>query len=175
MTCPAMLCLRRLLSAPIPLLLAACASAPPSPPPRPQPAYDVVAQIRAAGHRDDSAVEVTPVRDPAVQDLVEGARADESARRYPQAAAKLDQALSHAPDAPDILQDRAEVAVRLHDYAQAEQLARRSYAHGPKLGALCARNWQTVLEMRKLAEDAAGTASARKALSGCHVDGVIRM
>ncbi|HET7299942.1 MAG TPA: tetratricopeptide repeat protein, partial [Oleiagrimonas sp.] len=78
-------------------------------------------------------------------------------------------------DAPDLLQDRAELAIRLGNYAKAEQLARRSYALGPKLGSLCARNWQTVLEMRRIADDAAGVQRARKALGECAKQGPVRM
>lgn len=53
-----------------------------------------------------------------------------------------------APDSPDLLQDRAEVAVRLKNFSDAEKLARQSWSLGPKLGTLCARNWQTMVEVR---------------------------
>lgn len=157
------------------LLLAAC-SPPGAPAPQAsRPSYDVVAAIRAAGQQDKSAIEVAPLRDPAVQHLVDAAHAAEAARNYKDAAGKLDQALKLAPHSPDLLQDRAELAVRLGDYADAERLARESFATGPKLGSLCARNWQTVVEMRKLAGDQASVASARHALAQCQVDGPVRM
>lgn len=157
------------------LVLAAC-SQPGAPAPQgSRPSYDVVAAIRAAGQQDKSAIEVAPLRDPSVQHLVDAAHADAVARRYQDAADKLDQALKLSPHAPDLLQDRAELAVRLHDYAGAERLARESFAVGPKLGSLCARNWQTVIEMRKLASDDASVASARHALAQCQVDGPVRM
>lgn len=157
------------------LLLAAC-SQPGAPAPQAsRPSYDMVAAIRAAGQQDKSAIEVAPLRDPAVQYLIDAAHADEAARDYKGAADKLDQALKLSPQAPDLLQDRAELAVRLDDYAGAERLARQSFAAGPKLGSLCARNWQTVIEMRKLAGDEASVASARHALAQCQVDGPVRM
>jgi tetratricopeptide (TPR) repeat protein len=156
-------------------LLAAC-SQPSAPAPRAsKPAYDVVAVIRAAGQQDRSSIEVAPLRDPAVQHLLDAAHADEAARRYRDAADKLDQAVKQSPQSPDLLQDRAELAVRLGDYAAAERMARRSFAMGPKLGSLCARNWQTVIEMRKIAGDAASVASAKKSLAQCHVAGPVRM
>jgi tetratricopeptide (TPR) repeat protein len=156
-------------------LLCAC-SQPSAPAPRAsRPSYDVVAAIRAAGAHDKSAIEVAPLRDPAVQGLIDAAHADEVARRYQAAADKLDQALKLSPQSPDVLQDRAEVAVRLGDYAGAERMARRSFAMGPKLGSLCARNWQTVVEMRKISGDAASVASAKQSLAQCQVDGPTRM
>ncbi|RAP58566.1 tetratricopeptide repeat protein [Oleiagrimonas sp. MCCC 1A03011] len=154
-------------------LLAACASAPPAPPP-PSP-QAIVASIQAAGRHDDSALRVTPLRDAGTEALVDQAHKDAASGQYPAAAAQLDKALQDEPHAPDILQDRAEIAVRLQHYAHAEQLAQASWNYGPKLGALCARNWQTVLEMRRLARDSAGVASARQHRDACRVKGVVRM
>ena len=159
------------------LALAACTQ--PSPPSNqstkaPAPTYDIVAQIRAAGERDKSAIEVAPLRDPGVTGLQDGASADERAQQYDAAGAKLDSALKIAGDAPDLLQDRAEIAVRLNDNATAERLAHRSYDIGPKLGSLCARNWQTVVEMRTQANDTAGAAAAKQEVAKCHVAGATR-
>ena len=143
--------------------------APPAPPPAPaKPSYDLVAAIRAAGRAESSVINVTPLRDPGVTALANAAAADDAAGRYQDEAAKLDQALKLSPDAPDLLQARAEAAVRLKDYAQAEQLAHRSWELGPRLGPLCARNWQTIVEMRLQANDNAGAAAARKMLKTCH-------
>ena len=147
---------------------------PPTPARPPRPNYDLVASIRAAGEREKSIIDVTPLRDPAVPILQEGARADERAGRYPDAAAKLDQALKLSPESPDLLQDRAEIAVRLRNFPMAEKLAHQSWSLGPKLGPLCARNWQTVVEMRLQADDSAGAASARKWVQTCHKAGINR-
>lgn len=136
---------------------------------------DLVAKIHAAGSKDDSVIRVEPLRKPGVKPLLERVRAQEAAHDYRAAAATLDKALALSPEAPDLLQDRAELAVRLGDYAKAEQLARKSYALGPKLGGLCARNWQTVLEMRRLAKDSASVQSARKMLDNCAKAGPVRM
>ncbi len=138
-------------------------------------ADSLVAAIEAAGARDDSVVHVAPLRDPAVKKLLQQARYQEAARHYQAAAGILDQALKISPKAPDILQQRAELAVRLGDYKQAEQLARRSFHLGPKVGSLCARNGQTVLEMRQIADDPAGVQAARKQLAQCEEAGPVRM
>lgn len=159
------------------LLLVAC-SEPSGPSPQatkpPRPAYDLVAAIRAAGDREKSVIDVTPLRDPGVTALQQSALADERAGKYQDAADKLDQAIKLSPSSPDLLQDRAEAAVYLKDYAHAEKLARQSFDTGSKMGSLCARNWQTIAEMRLQADDEAGAAAARKALGQCHVAGVER-
>ena len=138
------------------------------------PSYDLVAAIRTAGAQDDSVIDVQPLRDPGVAALVESAHQDEQAGKYADAAAKLDQSLKISPDAPDLLQDRAEIAVRLKDFAGAERLAHQSWSVGPKLGPLCARNWQTIVEMRLQAHDKVGAATARTQVQDCRKAGIHR-
>ncbi len=157
------------------LLLAACAQPSAPAPQSMHSGADLVAAIRSAGGRDASIIQVHPLRKPGVKRLLAQAHRQESAHQFKQAAATLDQALRISPEAPDLLQDRAELAVRLGDYAQAEKLARHSYRAGPKLGSLCARNWQTVVEMRRIAKDAAGMQAARKELARCEESGPVRM
>lgn len=153
-------------------LVAACSQPAPPQATRPtQPTYDIVAQIRAAGEREKSAIEVAPLRDPGVQGLEKSAMADERAGKYDDADAKLVQALKLAPEAPELIQDRAEVAVRKQDYASAEKLAKQSFEMGPKSGSLCARNWQTIYEMRMVANDQGGAMAARSELGKCHIAG----
>jgi hypothetical protein len=138
------------------------------------PDHDMIGAIRAAGDREKSVIDVNPLRDPGVATLQDMAKTDEQAGRYADAAGKLDQALKLKPDSPDMLQDRAEIAIRLKDFASAEKLARQSWSLGPKLGPLCARNWQTIVEMRLQAGDAAGADAARKGVQACHKAGVSR-
>jgi hypothetical protein len=164
---------RLALGACLALLLGACASAPPAPPPPDVPA--MVAAIRAAGQREASALEVTPLRDAGVRHLVRQASQARANGHYQRAASLIDQALALAPGAPDLLQARAVLAIYLHHYARAEQLARASWQRGPRLGSLCARNWQTVMEMRYVARDEAGIAMARKRRDACRVKPVVRM
>ncbi len=139
-----------------------------------RPDYDMVAAIRAAGRNDDSVVQVQPVRDARTRAFLHTIHAEERAGEYEKAAHALDAALKLAPHAPDLLQDRAEMAVRLQHWDRAVKLAMRSWTLGPKVGSLCARNWQTVVEMRKLHGNAAGAASARKQEAKCRVAGVKR-
>jgi predicted Zn-dependent protease len=138
------------------------------------PGYDLVAAIRAAGDREKSIIDVNPLREPGVTALQDAAQRDEQTGKYADAAAKLDQAIRLSPDSPDLLQERAEIAVRLHDFGAAEKLAHQSWSLGPKLGPLCARNWQTVVEMRLQASDVAGAQTARKWVQECHKAGIPR-
>lgn len=138
------------------------------------PTYDMVAAIRAAGAREKSVIDVTPLSDPAVTALQVAARHDELAGQYGAAAHTLDQALKLAPDSPDLLQYRAEIAVRLKDFSDAEKLAHESWSLGPKLGPLCARNWQTIVEMRLAQRDKAGAAAAQRLVQACHKPGIQR-
>jgi tetratricopeptide (TPR) repeat protein len=156
--------------------LGACSLFQPQPtvPPKPAytpPTYDLVASIRAAGAREKSVIDVNPLRDAGVATLQDAAKSDEQAGRYADAAGKLDQALKLSPNSPDLLQDRAEIAVRMKDYPLAEKLAHQSWSLGPKLGPLCARNWQTVVEMRLQQNDQAGAETARKWVQQCHKPG----
>ncbi|HEX7370203.1 MAG TPA: tetratricopeptide repeat protein [Rhodanobacteraceae bacterium] len=158
------------------LLLAGC-----SHPPQPSMTTSklspttMVEAIRAAHTRDKSVVQVTPLRDPAVDGYLDGARADEGQGKYQAALDKLNDALRISPDAPDVLQFRAEIEILLHDYPAAEADARHSYALGAKVGGLCASNWQTVLEIAESKNDQAGVAAARKQRDECHEAGPIRM
>lgn len=157
------------------ILLSACAPAEAPVAARPSvPSYDLVGSIRAAGAREKSVIDVAPLRDPGVAALQDAAHSDERAGRYRDAAAKLDTALRLSPDSPDLLQDRAEIAVRLRDFVTAERLAQQSWSIGPKLGPLCARNWQTVVEVRLQAGDLAGATAARKDVQACHKEGIPR-
>ncbi len=135
---------------------------------------DMIGAIHAAGDREKSVIDVNPLRDPGVSTLQDAAKNDEQAGRYADAAVKLDQALKLSPDSPDLLQDRAEIAIRLKDFAGAEEFAQQSWSLGPKLGPLCARNWQTIVEMRLQAGNEAGADTARKWVQQCHKAGVPR-
>ena len=140
----------------------------------PVPDYDLVAAIRAAGERETSVIAVNPLRDPGVTALQDTATREERAGHYAAATTALDQALKLSPDSPDLLQQRAELAVRQKDFAAAEKYAHQSWSLGPKLGPLCARNWQTIVELRLQARDQAGAETARKWVQQCHKAGIPR-
>lgn len=161
------------------MLTGAFAACSPSPVPPPKlsghsPTAMVVA-IRAAGERDRSVVQVMPLRDPAVEGHLQRAHAAVQAAQYKAALQDIDAALKLSPDAPDVLQFRAEVEILLEDFPAAERDARRSFELGPKVGGLCASNWQTVLEIAESREDVAAAGAARTARDACHKAGPVRL
>lgn len=158
------------------ILLAACSN-----PPLPPPASDrtsptaMVEAIRAAGANDKSVVQIAPLRDPAVDGFLDQAHAAENAGKYQDALDKVDAALKLSPDAPDILQFRAEVEILMRNYPAADADARRSFALGPKVGGLCASNWQTVQEVAEADNRQGEVATANTARDKCHKAGPVRM
>jgi tetratricopeptide (TPR) repeat protein len=161
------------------LALAGCTQPPPAPAVKPAAvAVDPVAAvraIRAAGEGLDSAVQVQPLRDPAIDGFLGKAHTAEAAKDYAAAIAAASSALKLAPDAPDILQYVAELEIARGNWLPAEQTAIRSFTLGPKVGSLCARNWQTVVEARTALADSATVAQARQRLKECRVAPRLRM
>lgn len=154
-------------------LLSACASTPPS---VPGPAAltsstpeQMVAEVRASAGDGEGELAVQPLRDARVEDLRQTAARLETQTHYADTAKALDAALAIVPDDPALLQERAEAALLLRDYATAEKLASRAYALGSQVGPLCRRHWATVRQTRLVAGDAAGAASAQRQVEGCKV------
>lgn len=156
-------------------VLAACAGTGGTVAAAPDPATEaMVAQVRAAAGRDDTELAVQPLRDPMVEDLREQAQALEQQRRYPEAVAALEQALQLVPDDPALLQERAEAAVLVGDFATAARLAKRAWDLGAKVGPLCRRHWETLRQLRLAGGDAPGVVSAQVQRETCTVAGPAR-
>lgn len=160
------------------IAIAGCAHTGPESPdgavPAAQPAA-ALAAIRAAGDSLDSAVQVQPLRESGIEGALARARAAEEAARPDEAVAQCEQALALEPTAPDILQYRAELAILQGRWIEAERYALDSFEHGPRVGNLCARNWQTVVEARTALDDEPTAAQARKRLAQCRVAPRVRM
>jgi hypothetical protein len=129
---------------------------------------DMLAQVRASG-RMGNELDVQPWRDPQVEDLRAAATAAESRGDNAAADKALQHALQLSPDEPELLQWRAELALLRRDWAQAEQLAARSFDKGPKLGGLCRRSWSTIRFAREARADAANAAIAQQRIATCAV------
>ena len=151
-------------------ILTAC-SQPPAPPTavvKPNTST-AISNIRTAGNQFDSSVEVHPLRDPAVDGLLDQSRKLEAQQQPAQALDPVARALKIAPNSPDILQYQAELFVETGDWKRAVDSAQKSYDLGPKVGALCARNLQTLIEAGNVAGDANAVAAAKEKLSSCRV------
>lgn len=137
-------------------------------PERAEPAR-IVATVRATAGSGEGELSVQPLRDPMVEDLRQQAVELEKQGDYAAAAAALDQALAITPDDPAVLQERAEVALLLEDFAGAEQRARRAFEIGSQVGPLCRRHWAAIRAARYAASDGAGAAEANRHLGECKV------
>lgn len=160
------------------LALAACSPPPDEPPATtkaPPPARDLVAEVRAQGADAPDSLEVQPLRDPMVEDLLAATSRHERARQFDEADAAIARALALVPNDPALLQHRAEIALARAEYDLAEQLANSSYEKGPKLGGLCRRNWATIRLAREMRGQAAGAATAGTQAQRCTVEPPVRM
>lgn len=149
------------------LLLAACAGPPPAAPeptqyPVSQP--EVQERVRDPASREAQGVQVYPVQNPAVKQLIGNAREAEAAGRYDDAAVSIERALRIHPRDPELLQLMAEILLQKQDYAQALNFATRPYDAGPRVGELCSRNWRTMgVAHERLGDNAAARRANQRA------------
>jgi tetratricopeptide (TPR) repeat protein len=148
------------------LLLGACAGWTPPPPAAEEP-EEVEARVREPARQDSAGVQVFPLQNPAVKELIADASAAEAAGDYGQAAALLERALRIQPRDPELLQSMAEVRLQMKDYEQALSFAVQSYDSGPRVGELCSRNWRTIGVARERLGDHAGSAQAEERATRC--------
>ncbi len=112
-------------------------------------------------------MQVFPLQNPAVKELLAQSSASESAGDYDQAAILLERALRIHPRDPQILQQMAEVQLRKKDYEQALTFAVRSYDTGPRVGEICSRNWRTISVARGHLDDNEGSIEAEQKATQC--------
>lgn len=145
------------------LALSACAT-------NPRPAGDereVETRVREPARQDSEGVQVFPLQNPAVKELLAEAAQAEDRGDFDQAAVLLERALRIQPRDPEILQHMAEVQLRKKDYEQALTFAVRSYDIGPRVGEICSRNWRTISVARGHLGDNNGSAQAENRASAC--------
>ena len=149
------------------LLLGGCAGwSPPAEAPSGEP-EEVESRVREPARQDSAGVQVFPLQNPAVKELLADASAAESAGDYGQAAVLLERALRIQPRDPEILQNMAEVQLQVKDYEQALNFAVRSYDTGPRVGEICSRNWRTIGVARERLGDANGAREAKQRAADC--------
>ena len=147
------------------VLLSACASTKPGP--ETWPDSEVESRVREPAKEDSEGVQVFPLQNPAVKELLADAGTAESAGDYGQAATLLERALRIQPRDPEILQNLAEVQLQIKDYEQALNFATRSYDIGPRVGEICSRNWRTISVSREHLGDHAGSVQAEQKATVC--------
>jgi len=123
--------------------------------------------VRVPASQDSAGVQVFPLQNPAVKELLADASSAESVGDYGTAAVLLERALRIEPRDPEILQSMAEVQLQNGDYEQALNFAVRSYDSGPRVGEICSRNWRTIGVARERLGDRSGSAEAVERASRC--------
>ena len=153
------------------LLLAGCAAktAPPGAP-ESAPVEDRTVQekVREPAQRDRGGVQVFPLQNPAVKELLAQASKEESSGDYQAAAVSIERALRIQPRDPELLQQMAEIQLQKKDYQQALNFASRSYDSGPRVGELCSRNWRTMSVAQEALGDSRSAALANVRAGECN-------
>jgi tetratricopeptide (TPR) repeat protein len=125
------------------------------------------AGVQTPSSQGSNGVQVFPLQNPAVKDLLADAGSAESVGDYGKAVVFLERALRIEPRDPEILQSMAEVQLKNRDYEQALNFAVRSYDSGPRVGEICSRNWRTIAASREQLGDRAGSVEAAQRASAC--------
>jgi len=149
----------------ISLLLGGCASTAPGPDGRGD--NEVDSRVREPAKQDSEGVQVFPLQNPAVKELLADAGTAESNGDFGQATTLLERALRIQPRDPEILQSMAEIQLQIKDYNQALSFATRSYDLGPRVGEICSRNWRTISVSREHLGDHGGSVEAASKARQC--------
>jgi tetratricopeptide (TPR) repeat protein len=135
--------------------------------PAPGGGAEVDSRVREPARQDSAGVQVFPLQNPAVRELIADAGTAESGGDYDRAAILLERALRIQPNDPEILQGLAEVHLHKRDYEQALGFATRSYDIGPRVGEICSRNWRTISVAQEYLGDHRGSVEAERRAASC--------
>lgn len=163
------------------LALSACRSTPPvSEVPVPQPEaegpglVERIARVRQQAGVEEH-LEVTPWRDPQVEDFRTTAREREAVGNFPAAARAIEIALEQVPGDPELLQWLAELLFLQGRLEEAIVQAGRSFEIGPRIGSLCRRNWGLLREAYLELDYPDGVAIAEQRYPQCSSPVPVRM
>lgn len=99
--------------------------------------------------RDDSILDVAPLRDNNALDWLGKARAAFADMRYADSRRATHEGLTLSPDDPELLQLLAELDLLAGDWKTASLGAYRAWQHSAKVGPLCRRQWATIALARR--------------------------
>jgi len=144
--------------------LAACAWQPPVDEP------GAAERVRAPAADESRGLQVYPLQNPAVAELMAAAEQAERDNDLARAASLLERALRIEPRDPNVLQHLAEIQLSRGNWEQAESHASRSFDLGPRVGELCQRNWRTIALARERLDRFEAAYRAREQLQDCQVE-----
>ncbi len=147
------------------VMLIACSSQ--QPVPIQERSVDIEQQVRQPAEVEGAGLQVRPLQNPGVRELVSQADQAEQNNNLEQAGIFLERALRIQTRDPELLQRIAEIKLQQSSYEQALNYASRSYDVGPKVGELCSRNWRTIGVSREFLDDIAGAEEARQRSITC--------
>ncbi|MEM9532012.1 MAG: hypothetical protein AAGA23_13960 [Pseudomonadota bacterium] len=138
---------------------------------RPAPIEDrsLAREVRAEAAATTGVVEVFPLGGGEDAALLEQARAAEAQGALEQASILVSQALEIAPEDAGHWQYLAEIELEQGQYQAAIDHAHHSYALGPQVGQLCARNWLTVERANRALNNEPAAASAADRAQRCAI------
>lgn len=147
------------------MVLGACAS---NTRPAPVEERDIVSErVREPARQQSEGVQVRPLQNPAVQELLSEARDAQQLGEFERAEGVLERALRVSPRDPELLQEMAEVQLEQRNFEQGMNFAIRSFEVGPRVGELCARNWRTIAVAREYMGNGAGSQEAERRADEC--------
>ncbi|MEZ5442289.1 MAG: tetratricopeptide repeat protein [Lysobacterales bacterium] len=133
-----------------------------------QPAVLPDADAVAAEARDGGpTLEVAPLENPAVAQLVEQAEQQRLAGQLDSASSVLERALRVEPDNPRLWQRLAEIRLEQGAYLEAEEMAMRSLGLSARVGEWCRRNWLTLKATRLALGDTPQAERAAEQAQAC--------
>lgn len=126
-------------------------------------------QIRDSAEENGSLIEIYPLPDPAVRVMLDKALEYEKQGKLDWALKQTERALVLEPGSPVILQYMAELKLDKGRWGEALNLAHQSWSKGPKVGALCSRNWQTIARSAEHLNDHQWQQAAQQAIHQCQI------
>ena len=130
---------------------------------------DELDELTAAA-KDDSILDVAPLRDNNAHDWLSEARAAFAEKRYADSRRAIKEGLALSPEDPELLQLRAELDLLAGEWKTASLGAYRAWQHSAKVGPLCRRQWATIALARRERGSIEASQRALDQMARCRVE-----
>lgn len=126
-------------------------------------------QVASEAQEGGPSLEVAPLENPAVAQLVEQAETQRAAGDLAASSALLERALRLEPENPRLWQRLAEIRLAQGHYLEAEEMAMRSLGNSGRVGEWCRRNWLTLRATRTALGDPVEADRAAEQAASCQL------